>query len=74
MYEVRSTMYDLRNSRALRGDAKRERRDVMEPCAEMVRKGRRRRLAAPMYEVRSTMYDLDYSAPAARGWGAWRRL
>ena len=40
MYEVRSTMYDLRNSRALRGDAKRERRDVMEPCAEMVRKGR----------------------------------
>ena len=71
MYEVRCTMYDLGNSRALRGE------DGQCVCAlpggwgrlaaPGGRRGlpmydvRRRHLAVPMYEVRCTRYDLGSS-------------
>ena len=56
MYDVRCTMYDLKFPRLRANLAKQERRDVMELCAGVVRKGRRR-LAAPMYDVGCTMYN-----------------
>ena len=72
MYDVRGTMYDLGNSRALRGDAEQGRTG----CRETVRgdsykaAGRRRQTGAAY--VRCTMYDVRFGkfARVARGCGA----
>ncbi len=52
MYEVRWTMYDLGNSRAVRrGEAEQMRSGIVERTAEVVRKRRGRwHLAVPMYD------------------------
>ena len=51
-------MYDLENSRALRGgERSRRERDTVKPCTDIVTKGRWR-LAEPMYDVRCTIWEI----------------